>query len=217
MQIPAILMAGGKGTRFDFNKIKSKYQEKLLLPLGEKYLIEHVIDAIKASKNINRLIIAVSPSTPQTKSYIAANIESIELIETPGVDFHSDLLFITNKMKLGITIMIAADIPLIKPEIIDDIIENYFILNKPALAVMADINLFNKYGLTPTIIFKSEDGKKKLVPLGINIIDGHMIDNQKEIEQTIYMTERAELLHNINSIDDFTKLIKLFGKPKEDF
>ena len=55
-------MAGGKGTRFDFEHVNTKYQEKLLLPLGDKYIVEHVIDAVLASKNINRVILAISDS-----------------------------------------------------------------------------------------------------------------------------------------------------------
>jgi GTP:adenosylcobinamide-phosphate guanylyltransferase len=124
MQIAAIIMAGGKSSRFDFSKIEIEYQEKLLLPLGGKYLIEHVIDAILASKSINKLIIAVSSFTPYTKSIIKTLNLPIDLIETPGAGYHSDLKFIIKKLKLGITMTVVADIPLIKPDILDEIINS---------------------------------------------------------------------------------------------
>ncbi|MFX1258951.1 MAG: NTP transferase domain-containing protein, partial [Promethearchaeota archaeon] len=189
MQIPAIIMAGGKGKRFDFKKVNAKYQEKLLLSIGGKYLIEHVIDAALASKKINRVIIAVSPHTPCTRSIIASRNQLIEIIETPGAGYHSDVSFIIKALSLGISITIAADIPLIKSEILDEIIERYFTLKKPTLSVMADVKLFNQYGLSPTIIFQSENYQKNLVPLGINVIDGNLI-SQKKIDQTILISER---------------------------
>lgn len=211
MQIPAIIMAGGKGKRFDFDSIKSEYREKLLLQLGGKYLIEYIIDAALTSKRINRVIFAVSPHTPCTKSIIMVKKPSIEFIETPGAGYHSDISYIIKTLKLGITITIVADIPLIKPEILDEIIEQYFILKKPALSVMADVKLFTQYGLTPTISFQSDDSKKNLVPLGINIIDGRLID-QSKLDQAIFISDRVELIYNINTVNDYFQLKKIFDK-----
>ena len=218
MQIPTIIMAGGKGERFNFDKIKSEYQEKPLLLLGNKYIIEYIIDAALNSKHINRVIVAISPFTPQTKFIINAKKLSIELVETPGIDYHSDISFVIKKLKLGIIMTIVADIPLIKPEIIDEIIDKYFILNKPALSVMADVKLFSKHGSNPTITFQSDDGQKNLVPLGINIIDGRFIE-QLEIEQATYISDRVELIYNINIVDDYFQLKEFFNKiekQKED-
>ena len=207
-------MAGGKSTRFIFDKIKCKYREKLLLPLGGKHLIEYVIDAALASKNINRLIIAVSPFTPYTKSIIEVKKPSIELIETPGVGYHFDVQFIIKNLKLEITMTIVADLPLIKPEIIDEIIEKYFIFNKPALSVMIDAKSFAQHGLTPTITFQSNYGQKSLVPLGINVIDGRLID-QPKLDEAIFISERLELMYNINTVDDYFQLIKYFNKKEK--
>lgn len=206
-------MAGGKGSRFNFNNIELEYREKLLLPLGGRFLIEYVIDALLASKNINKRIIAVSPFTPHTKSIIEAINPPIELIKTPGAGYHSDIKFIIQQLKLGITMTIAADIPLIKPEILDEIIDKYFILKRPALSVMADIKLFAEYGLTPTIIFQSDKSQKNVIPLGINIIDGNAIDQQK-LDQAILISERVELIYNINTVDDYFQLKKFFIKIK---
>jgi adenosylcobinamide-phosphate guanylyltransferase len=137
----------------------------------------------------------------------------IELIETPGAGYHSDLKFIIKKLKLGITMTVVADIPLIKPDILDEIINLYFILNKPALTVMADMRLFNQHGLTPTIVFPSENDQKKLIPVGINVINGDAID-QQELDQAILISEWIELIYNINTIDDYFKLKKKFENRK---
>lgn len=49
------------------------------------------------------------------------------------------------------------------------------------------------------ITFQSDDGQKNLVPLGINSIDGYLI-KQPEINQAIFISERVELIYNINSL-----------------
>lgn len=202
-------MAGGKSKRFNFGKIDFEYREKLLLPLGGKSIIDYIIDAALASKNIDRLIIATSPFTPHTKSIIKDKKKLVELIDTPGDGYHSDLSYIIKTLNLGITMTIAADIPLIKPQILDEIILKYFKLNKPALSVMANIKLFNKYGLKPTIVFDLDSNKKDLVPLGINIIDGRLID-EPELDEAIIISEWEELIYNINTIDDYFLLKKIF-------
>ena len=214
MQIAAIIMAGGKSSRFNFNKMELDYQAKLLLPLEGKFLIEYVIDAILASKNINKRIIAVSPFTPHTKSIIKTLNLPVELIETPGAGYHSDLKFIIKKFKLGITMTVVADIPLIKPEILDEIINKYFLLNKLALTVMVDAKIFTQHRLTPTIIFQSENNQKKLIPVGINIINSDAID-QQELDQAILISERVELMYNINTNEDYFQLKKFFINQKK--
>ncbi len=208
MQIPVIIMAGGKSNRFNFNNINIKYREKPLLPYKNKYIIEHIIDGLLNSNNINRVIVAVSPHTPHTKIILKKRKLPIELLNTPGRDYHFDIVYIIKSLNLNITMTISADLPLIKPYLIDDIIEQYFILNKPALSLMSSIDIFNKYKLKPTCTFKTKRNEKVLVPLGINIIDGRLID-QKDLEQAIVIVKDKEFLFNINTIDDYYKLLNL--------
>ena len=214
MQIPVIIMAGGKSKRFNFHNIEIKYKEKTLLPFKNRYMIEHIIDAVLAASNINKVIIAVSPFTIHTKSIIKKKRMPIELINTPGIDYHSDLSYIINSLNLHITMIISADLPLIKPNILDNIIEKFFTLDKPALTVMAFFELFNKYGITPKQFFKSDKYKKDLVPIGINIIDGRLI-NQLEIDQTIFISSQEELVFNINTTDDYYKLLAFQNKKSD--
>ena len=215
MRIPAVIMAGGKGTRFDFNALKLKNGEKLLLQLGKKTIIEHVIDAASKSKYINRVILAYSKYTLQTKNIIETKYNDVVLFKTPGKGYHFDLSSIIKALDLGLLITIVGDIPLIKTEIIDDIIETFFKLNKPSVAVMTDISNFNKVGLSPTYPFQSEDGNKKIITLGINIFDGSLINQEEELEQAIILSDKVELLYNINKINDYYQLRNYFNELKK--
>jgi len=61
------------------------------------------------------------------------------------------------------------------------------------------------------ITFQSDDGQKNLIPLGINSIDGYLI-KQTEMDQAIFISERVELIYNINIFDDDFQLKKFFNK-----
>ena len=206
MQISAIIMAGGKGKRFNFDEINTKYDEKLLLKVQNKFIIEYIINALRASEKINRIVVSVSPHSIYTKRKISSKYESIEVINTPGKGFHADLKFIIKKLGLKITLIISGDLPLIKTEIIDKIIIKFIDLKRPALSVMTKADLFKKQGLNPTIIIFNENFNEELVPLGINIINGDYID-QDEIDQAIMISEDPRLFYNINTTRDLEQLI----------
>jgi len=63
--IIAVLMAGGKGKRMNTNI------EKPLFKFFDKSLIDHVLDNLKESKYVDKIFIALSPHTPETKKYIS--------------------------------------------------------------------------------------------------------------------------------------------------
>ncbi|MBN1800364.1 MAG: NTP transferase domain-containing protein [Candidatus Lokiarchaeota archaeon] len=213
MKVTAIIMAGGKGSRFDYKKAQFPHQEKLLLKLGSRVIIERVADALKKVRKINKIIFAVSPNSPKTKQLIYKKYSKNKIIDTSGIGYHEDLQEVFRKENLATTLIINGDIPLIKPEIIDEIIEIYVKLNKPALSVMAKANCFALHNLTPTSLLKSEQNKCSLVPLGINMINGNYIKDQ-EIEQAIYITNRIELFYNINTFDDYMELLSFFDDQK---
>lgn len=205
-------MAGGKGSRFDYDKVSDlQSKEKLLLKLGEKHIIEFVIDALLKTKRITRIILAVSPYTPKTRALVEAHYKSIQIFETPGKDYHEDLQFVIKSLNLRTTLLINGDIPLITSLILDEIIEKYNESGKPSLTVMAQNSKFIKNMTTPTVIFHSIDDQESLVPLGINIIDGRYIDEEK-IDQTTLVSEKKELFYNINTYEDFLKLSEFCNK-----
>ena len=60
MDIAALVMAGGKGTRMWLR------EEKPLLKVGRKPMIQHVLMALKDAEKISEIIVAVSKYTPPT-------------------------------------------------------------------------------------------------------------------------------------------------------
>jgi adenosylcobinamide-phosphate guanylyltransferase len=186
--VTALVMAGGMGTRMNVAT------EKPLLEVGGKSMIEHVVVALKQSKLVDRIIVAVSGNTPQTARK-AAELNS-EVLETPGKDYVSDMRYAIRKLGLHVVLTVSADLPFITAEIVDRAVEKYTSCGKPSLAVMTPLSIYHKLGCKPEYVFEVEG--RSLVPVGVNVIDGSRID-EAELEQAVLVTESEKLAVNVNT------------------
>jgi len=190
--ITALVMAGGKGTRM---KIK---EEKPLVQVCGKPVIKFVLEALKESKKIDRIIVATTISTPNTA--ILMSQYGVEVIETPGKDYVSDMGWVVQKLKLGVFLAIAADLPLVKAETIDSIVERYERCGKPALTVAVPLQTKVKLGMC--IEYSFEEKGQIVVPVGINVIDGSKRYGDEWLDQDIYLVNYQELAININTVKE---------------
>ncbi|MDR1722081.1 MAG: NTP transferase domain-containing protein [Methanobrevibacter sp.] len=192
--IIAILMAGGKGTRLE------SPIEKPLLKFKKKYLIDYVIENLKSSTKIEKIVIAVSPNTPKTKQYLEDSYSFVDLIDTSGEGFIEDLSFILKtfekQSKEDILLFINADLPLISSKIINEVINTYLKSNKQALSVMVPIEVFKENNIAPSM---NLDG---LVPVGLNILlSNDIIQSEDKL-----ILSNIELAININTLNDLDRL-----------
>jgi adenosylcobinamide-phosphate guanylyltransferase len=204
MGVTALVMAGGKGTRMALS------EEKPLLQVGGKPIIEHVITALKNAKKVSSIVVAVSDYTPKTAS--AMQKFTVSVIKTPGKEYVSDMGYAVRTLGLQTVLAIGADLPLITAEVIDAIVTCYERSGKPALSVVvptqtkAQLGLGGKYGFELNGI--------NVVPAGINVIDGRRID-EDELDEEIYMLDRKEVAININTAQELRIAEDLFKKALE--
>jgi adenosylcobinamide-phosphate guanylyltransferase len=192
MGVVALVMAGGKGTRMRVA------QEKPLIEVCGKPVIEYVLAALKDAKKIDSIIVATSSCTPKTTQLMKHL--GVQVIETPGKDYVSDMGYVVQTLKLGIFLAIAADLPLVKGEMIDAIVDRYECCGKPALTVAVPLETKAKLGMCIEYSFKTND--KDVVPVGINVIDGHKRYGDEWLDQDIYLMENEELAVNINTVQE---------------
>jgi len=192
MGVVALVMAGGKGTRMRVA------QEKPLIEVCGKPVIEYVLAALKDAKKIDSIIVATSSCTPKTTQLMKQL--GVQVIETPGKDYVSDMGYAVQTLKLGIFLAIAADLPLVKGEMIDAIVDRYECCGKPALTVAVPLETKAKLGMCIEYSFKTND--KDVVPVGINVIDGHKRYGDEWLDQDIYLMENEELAVNINTVQE---------------
>ena len=134
--IYAILMAGGMGTRL---KVPC---EKPLFKLCDKPLIKYVIDNLKSSKLIDKIVITVSPHTQETTKYLESLDDEFQIMNTSGDDYLTDLSYILDffekKSKDDVLLFINADLPFISTEIIDCVLDYYLKSDKETTKSIED-------------------------------------------------------------------------------
>lgn len=182
-------MAGGRGTR-----LKSPVEKPMLL-VGGRTMLQRVTDTLKQSKLVSRLIVAVTDFTPETARE-ARELE-LEVLVTPGLGYEADMRYAINRLALGNTLVLSADIPLITVEIVENAIRKFESSGKPALSVMSPAEIYERLGVDPGYVFQI--GGNKLVPVGINLIDGTKID-QGELDQEILVAESDSICFNVNTL-----------------
>jgi adenosylcobinamide-phosphate guanylyltransferase len=202
--VTALVMAGGKGTRMAHS------EEKPLLLVGGKPVIEHVLAALRNARKVDSIAVAVSDYTPKTAKLMAEF--PVTVVKTPGREYVFDLGYAVKKLKLHTVLAVAADLPLITGEIVDAIIERYERCRKPALAVVVPMQTKEKLGLAGDYAFVMAN--RHVVPAGINVIDGRRID-EEELDQEVCLLDREEVAVNINTVRELEIAEELFAKASK--
>lgn len=204
--VTALVMAGGKGTRMKLAV------EKPLINVCGKSSIEYVLAALKDAKKIDETIVATTCVTPKTTALMQQL--GVKVIQTPGQDYVSDMGYTVQTLKLGVFLAIAADLPLVKPKMIDEIVERYEKCGKPALTVAVPIEVKTRLGMGVEYSFKTDDGCE-VVPVGVNVIDGNKRYGDEWLDQDIFVLDYEELAVNINTVAELQLAEQLLAKRND--
>ena len=194
----ALVMAGGKGSRLNRG-------EKPLVRLFGRPLIEYVVSCLTDSLAVSegRILVATTNNVPLTSRW--AREKELEVVETAGKGFVPDMVEAVKQAGVKEPILvIMADLPLVTPDLIDQIIEIYDQRPEPALSTHTPLHLHTKMGRRPDTLFNYQG--QLIVPSGINILEGANIRDEQEDYHLIM--ERIELALNVNVAEDL-KLCEL--------
>jgi adenosylcobinamide-phosphate guanylyltransferase len=187
--LDALVMAGGKGSRL-------RMGEKPLVKLFGRPLIDYVVSVLLDS-SADRIFVAVTENVPMTKGW--AKERELAVVDTSGKGFVADMVEAVEKAGVVQPILIImADLPLITPDLIDEIMETYEERPEPALSTHTPLNLHGRLGRRPDSLFNYQG--QLIVPSGINILDG--ADIREEQEDYHLIMERIELAVNVNVVED---------------
>jgi len=195
--VTALVMAGGKGTRMQCTT------EKPLIEMGGIPLIQYVIEALSGSKGISDIIALTSPNTPETAEFVREM--GYKVFQTPGNGYVEDLQFFISENHSNspdlVILTITADMPLIKSETIDYVLNEYEMSEKLAMCIAVPLDIFQKHGLKPSIVLGD------VVPSGLNILRS----NNKQQDEEVLKLKKIELAVNINSCEDIVVLEELLS------
>jgi adenosylcobinamide-phosphate guanylyltransferase len=182
-------------------------EEKPLLRVGGKPVIAHVLTSLLHAKRVGQIVVAVSNSTPRTASFVKKF--PVTVVETPGEGYIPDMQYAVKKLNLQTILALVSDLPLITSAIVDDVLEKYEICGKPALTVAVPIETKAKFSVGVEYAFEAEG--KIVVPTGINVIDGRLIDGGW-MEQEVYVLDREEVAVNVNTPEEWKLAERLCNK-----
>ncbi len=183
MSFSALIMAGGKARRLKLEV------EKPLLNFRGKPMIDCIIEALDIEE-IERVAVAVTENTPETKAYLEE--KGMEVIITPAKGYVEDLTYALRKLRLGKTITLTSDLPLIRKKDIKYVLSEYTSRGCPSLAVLCREEVYKKLGLRADI--KLPEG----IPTGINVLDGEYLEG----EQCYLVVSNPRLAVNVNYNED---------------
>jgi len=188
-----LIMAGGKGTRMQSN------QEKLLLEY-KKPLVLHVIDALKNSNCFEKIIAVTSPNSPQTRKILTEN--DIEIIETSGENFVTDLNYVLKKLDDYIFVT-SGDLPLLDGNIVKQIVDTTN-PEKIWTSIITTKAFQSSLNLEPECIISFNE--KDHVHTSISIVNASEIKNFDSVEEDYLIINDKRVCLNINTKTDFELL-----------
>ena len=186
----ALVHAGGKGTRMGRCGI-----EKPMMKVGDKCTVERVIDALRQTKSVDRILVSVSDNTLETEKYL--NSIGVETVRTSGEDFMGDLHQALECLSGDYVLTTPSDLPLVTSENFEAIIDYFDPRIMDSLLAVIDEKTVRDIGITPS--YTRESRGIKWVLSGVSIIDRKKTLAGEYLEETLFETNWPELSVNVNT------------------
>ena len=206
MKVPALVMAGGRGSRMGLPT------EKPLLPFLGKPLIDWVAEAIVDAKKVSEFYVITSANTPQTEQHCQS--KGWKILHTDAKGYHNDLKQAVSMANLtGPVLTMPSDVPAITGQVLDKIVDSFELCGKDFLAVFVPIKARQDLELS----ISSTDEYKGVwyAVSGVNVINGTKILSEGKIETSAIITDETEVLLNINTTKDLEIAQKIMQKTKK--
>ena len=185
----ALINAGGKGTRMGHTGT-----EKPMLPIGGVPVVKRVVDAMNASSFIDRVLVSVSPNTPETEKYLKSC--GVETICTSGDDFMMDMRESFGRLNGDYVTVCPSDMPLLTSGIVDACISE-FEPKMQSMVVMVRADIVRGLGITPS--YECDVGGQMYVLSGLSVMDRRATLAGEYLNEHRLLTEYRELAVNVNT------------------
>jgi adenosylcobinamide-phosphate guanylyltransferase len=205
LKVPALIMAGGRGSRMGLPV------EKPLLPFLGKPLIDWVGEAVSNAQKVTDFYVITSANTPQTEKHCTE--KGWKVVHTEANGYHNDLKQAVCKLDwMGPVLTMPSDVPAITGKVLDKVVGEFEVCGKDFLAVFVPIKSRQDLGLS----ISSTDEYKGVwyAVSGINVVNGAKIQSEGKIETAAIITEETEVLLNINTTKDLEIAEKILSQKR---
>ena len=207
MKVPALIMAGGRGSRMGLPT-----EKPMLMFLG-KPLIDWVAEAALSAKKISEFYVITSTNTPKTEEHCRSR--GWKVLRTDAKGYHGDLKQAVSKLGwMGAVLTMPSDVPAITGPVLDRVVSEFEASGKEYLAVFVPIEKRHALGLS----ISSTDEYKGVwyAVSGVNIINGKQTLGEGKIETAAIITEETEVVLNVNTTKDLEIAQNIMSKTKKE-
>jgi adenosylcobinamide-phosphate guanylyltransferase len=194
MTVPALIMAGGRGSRMGLST------EKPMLQFLGKPLLDWVAEAVLSAKKVSEFYVITSSNTPKTEEHCRSR--GWKVLRTDAKGYHDDLKQAVSKLGwMGPVLTMPSDVPAITGPILDKVVREFEVSGKDFLAVFVPIEKRQALGLS----ISSTDEYRGVwyAVSGVNVINGQKVLAEGKIETAAIITEETEIVLNVNTTKDF--------------
>ncbi len=194
MKVPALIMAGGRGSRMGLPT-----EKPMMLFLG-KPLLDWVAQAVQDACNVSDFCVITSNNTPLTEQHCKER--GWKTVHTDAKGYHNDLKQAIRTLGwIGPVLTMPSDVPAITGPILDRVVAEFKKCDKDYLAVFVPLESRKDLGLS--ISSTDEYNGVWYAVSGINIINGAKTLGEGKIETAAIITEEVEVVLNVNTTKDF--------------
>ena len=201
MKVDALIMAGGKGSRMGPDTI-----EKPMQMIGGKHVVERVVEAVRNSKFVSKVLVSVSSNTPRTEEFLRDM--GVDVVCTTGNDFMNDMHTAFEYLDSEFVLTCPSDLPLLKSFTVDSFVSFFRPEMQSAIAVV-DKDVVVGTGITPS--FTIDIDGKEWVLSGLCISDRQKTLDGVYLEEHYMKTDWVDLAVNVNTQHELALSRAYFG------
>jgi adenosylcobinamide-phosphate guanylyltransferase len=194
-RLSAIVIAGEQG-----RKTQMEGQEKAMISALGRPLIDYVLEALRGSHEVSEVLVSVTGSTPLTESHVRSR--GYQSISVPGTGYDADLHHAFSMISTPYVLTVAANLPLLRSESIDDVVSAFYRSKRSSLVVGVPTDEIEETIIEPTMV-KDMNGVKA-IPCGISVIDRNRCLIDPCLDASFLVTD----------LEDFSVDVKNVGELK---
>jgi GTP:adenosylcobinamide-phosphate guanylyltransferase len=178
-----------------------------MIKLGNKRMIEYMIENLINTKRFLKIVICSSKNTVRTKSFLLKKtkrkiIDDLEFVETDGDSYSLDLISILKKFPNDMIFVVSADLPLLSKDEINEILKSCD-FRSPCNSIIIEKEFVEGLGIKPSVSFTYE--YKEYCYSGIkSLTQVKYMTLEHEIQRFIVLNQKG-IAVNVNEKSDLAK------------
>lgn len=180
--------------------------EKPMQMIGGKHVVERVVEAVRNSKFVSKVLVSVSSNTPRTEEFLRDM--GVDVVCTTGNDFMNDMHTAFEYLDSEFVLTCPSDLPLLKSFTVDSFVSFFRPEMQSAIAVV-DKDVVVGTGITPS--FTIDIDGKEWVLSGLCISDRRKTLDGVYLEEHYMKTDWVDLAVNVNTQHELALSRAYFG------